>query len=654
MNHQTTLREKRPDIGMAGKLGLGYILLVGVIVAGLVLALTQTVFGKEPSQKIEEIEFTSKGSTIKGNLYLPKAYGHHKKYPAVVVTGAWTTVKEQMPATYAKALSEKGYAALTFDFRGWGESSDDIRYLEDPERKIDDILSAVAYLSNRPDINTTQIAGLGICASSGYMAHAAARSPKISALAMVAPWLHDAAIVRQVYGGDEGVNKLIVMGRKAEKSSEPVLIEAASKTNEKSLMYKVPYYTEENRGLIPEYDNRFNVASWAGWLNFDAQKAADHIQVPTLLVHSEDAAIPQGVKAFEKRMGNTARVVWLDKVTQFGFYDRPKAVTQSVKLVSDHYKKAFDSGNQPLDIAMIKTTLESMAVLADQNRYAALEQVFADQVTVDYTSLFGGAAEQIEVKKLMTQWASFLPGFEVTRHNLANIRVNAGNSFAKATADIRAEHFVEGLFWEITGKYEYELIKDNGTWKIAGLTLHFKEEKGTRDVLELAGSRAGQHPDSYILNMSKTKNAAAFNMPSLWAKPANPVAPGSENNENLKLVMKMFDAYAKGDSEVLRQVVAEDIEWYIPGRHPLSGIKRGVDELIAFFEELKVLGFKAEVMILAANENYVIDAHRGWNTKGTKHVDLNWILLYQIVDGKIKRVQNFSGDLYTSDRFFNH
>lgn len=86
----------------------------------------------------------------------------------------------------------------------------------------------------------------------------------------------------------------------------------------------------------------------------------------------------------------------------------------------------------------------------------------------------------------------------------------------------------------------------------------------------------------------------------------------------------------------------------------MSGIKKGIDELIAFFEELKGLGFKAEVMILAANENYVIDAHRGWNTKGSKQVDLNWILLYQIVDGKIKRVQNFSGDIYTSDNFFNH
>ena len=506
MRPKTTLHTQDSIIGRPGYVA---VVLAGMAVVGLILAFAPAAYGmgsfQKATHKIEKVSFTSQGSTIKGNLYLPETDAQKKGYPAVVVTGAWTTVKEQMPATYAKALSEKGYAALTFDFRGWGESFDDVKYLENPKRKIEDILAAVEYLSGRPDIDATRIAGLGICASSGYMAHAAAATPRISALALVAPCLHDDAIARQVYGGENGVNNLIAMGKKAETSSEPVLIEAASNTNEKSLMYQVPYYTEKDRGLIPEYDNKFNVASWEGWLTFDAQQAADHIRVPTLLVHSEAAAIPQGVKAFAKRMGNNARMVWLDQVTQFDFYDRQDAVSRSVNLVSDHFKEAFESGGSPsADIAMIKTTLEAMAVLADQNRYAALEEVFADQVTVDYTSLFGGTAAPIAAKELMTQWASFLPGFEVTRHNLSNIKVVAGKTSAVASANIRAEHYVVGLFWEITGTYDYKLIKDNGTWKIAGLTLNFKGEKGTRDVLAIAGKNASQQPNSYIIKASKT------------------------------------------------------------------------------------------------------------------------------------------------------
>lgn len=57
-------------------------------------------------------------------------------------------------------------------------------------------------------------------------------------------------------------------------------------------------------------------------------------------------------------------------------------------------------------------------------------------------------------------------------------------------------------------------------------------------------------------------------------------------------------------------------------------------------------------MILAASDTYVIDAHRGWSTKADSNIDVNWVLLYQIQNGKIQRVQNFSGDLYASDEFF--
>lgn len=49
----------------------------------------------------------------------------------------------------------------------------------------------------------------------------------------------------------------------------------------------------------------------------------------------------------------------------------------------------------------------------------------------------------------------------------------------------------------------------------------------------------------------------------------------------------------------------------------------------------------------------MIDAHRGYSNTEGQNIDINWVLLYQIEDGKIKRVQNFSGDQYHSDAFFN-
>ena len=144
-----------------------------------------------------------------------------------------------------------------------------------------------------------------------------------------------------------------------------------------------------------------------------------------------------------------------------------------------------------------------------------------------------------------------------------------------------------------------------------------------------------------------------INQPARWPKPVNPIAAGSESSEALQVVQQFFKAYGEGDMNALANYVAQDVEWHIPGRHKLAGTNRGIAAFLAFFEHLGAAGFKAEVMILAANDTYVIDAHRGFSNVDGENIDINWVLLYQIEDGKIKRVQNFSGDLYRSDAFFD-
>jgi ketosteroid isomerase-like protein len=160
--------------------------------------------------------------------------------------------------------------------------------------------------------------------------------------------------------------------------------------------------------------------------------------------------------------------------------------------------------------------------------------------------------------------------------------------------------------------------------------------------------------DVRAVDTSQLENQArSINNPQFWPKPANPIPTQLENNTNIQIVQDFFDAYGKNDLEGIRQVLAEDVQWHIPGRHPLSGTKNGIDEVMNFFEELGKVGFKAEVMILAANDNYVIDAHRGWsNVTNGENVDLNWVLLYQIENNKINRVINFAGDQPLADEFF--
>jgi uncharacterized protein len=337
---------------------------ISLVVLGSATALTayavpsQTSFPQHPHLNmlsnrstlqpgINRVTFQSEGETLVGNLYLPANYKPGDKLPTVIVTGAWMTIKEQMPGLYAQKLADFGFAAFAFDFRGWGESGGKMRSFESPTVKIADIKNAVSFLQTVDAVDANRIAGLGICASAGYMAVAIAEDPRIKSLITVAPWIHDPQIVDAVYGGASAVQTLITTGQAAaakfQKTGEADYLLATSKTDKTAVMYgDIDYYQNPKRGAIPQWPNQFAVASWAEWLTFNPMPVAKQIKVPTLFIHSEKAAIPDGARQFFATIpGRNKQINWLSDRTQFDFYDQEETVNQSVVLIVNHLKSTF-------------------------------------------------------------------------------------------------------------------------------------------------------------------------------------------------------------------------------------------------------------------------------------------------------------------------
>jgi uncharacterized protein len=288
--------------------------------------------------RTERVTFTSAGQTMVGTLYLPEGVRASNRRPGVVVTGAWMTVKEQMPSVYARALAERGQVALTFDFRGWGESGGSPRNVEDPVAKTADIEAAASYLARRAEVRRGGVGALGVCASAGYVVTAAAAGgAPIRSVALVAPWLHNQGIVEQVYGGANSVATLIATGREAAASLAPRVVPAASTTDRSAVMFGVPYYTEADRGMVPAWNNRIDLSFWEKWLTFDSIKVAPRLTVPTFIVQSEAAALPQGTRAFVAAMRAQPGQLWLNGVSQFDFYDRPEPVREASDAVAAHF-----------------------------------------------------------------------------------------------------------------------------------------------------------------------------------------------------------------------------------------------------------------------------------------------------------------------------
>jgi hypothetical protein len=98
------------------------------------------------------------------------------------------------------------------------------------------------------------------------------------------------------------------------------------------------YYADKARGLIPEYDNKWNIASWEGWLTYFPADSAKSFDKPLTVIHSEAAAIPQGVKTFLASYSGKATAKWLENVTQFDFYDNEQAMNTAADTLAKSFR----------------------------------------------------------------------------------------------------------------------------------------------------------------------------------------------------------------------------------------------------------------------------------------------------------------------------
>lgn len=308
----------------------------------LMMSTAATLLATTALADVETRSFTfeNEGATLSGTLYLPA--GHDgAALPTVLVTGAWTTVEEQMPRVYAEEMVERGFAAVTFDFRGWGKSGDlpnGVRFEENPTEKISDIQAAIRATADLAEVDASMIHALGICASAGYMVDATRGNDRIQSVGLVAPWLQNAAIVEDVYGGADGVSGLIALATSAEAAGGEIIPAAGPAGSEGVLMPFDGYYMDPNRGAIAAYDNQWNQTGWDDWLTYHPVDRAGKFDKPLAIVHSQSAAIPQGVQAFVNAYAGEATLQWLEHVTQFDFYDNPADVERAADTVAEHFR----------------------------------------------------------------------------------------------------------------------------------------------------------------------------------------------------------------------------------------------------------------------------------------------------------------------------
>jgi uncharacterized protein len=282
------------------------------------------------------LTFESEGEALVGNLFLPEG-----AEPAgiVVAVGPLTSVKEQAAGTYAKAMAERGHAALAFDYRYFGESEGRPRQFENPEANIEDIKNAASALLVDDRLAGLPLFGLGVCFGAGPMVRAVAGDPRFRAFAGVAGVYTDNAKTKANMG--DAYRAKIERGRAAERrwleTGEAETIPAvAPDGGDVAMPLREAYeFYGTPRGGVPNYVNGYAVQSLAYSLPFDARGAADAINVPVLIVHSEKALAPDLAHAFYAAVKSPKQELWFGSQGQIDFYDDPKLIAPAAEAVGE-------------------------------------------------------------------------------------------------------------------------------------------------------------------------------------------------------------------------------------------------------------------------------------------------------------------------------
>jgi fermentation-respiration switch protein FrsA (DUF1100 family) len=131
-----------------------------------------------------QVSFFSAGCELAADLYLPDDLGAEERRPGVALCCGYTGVKNLYLDEMARRLAGGGYAALTFDYRGWGQSEGPSLRLS-PYGRVEDTQAALTFLAGLPSVNPGRLGLYGISYGGSTAVFAAAIDRRAKAVVSV-------------------------------------------------------------------------------------------------------------------------------------------------------------------------------------------------------------------------------------------------------------------------------------------------------------------------------------------------------------------------------------------------------------------------------------------------------------------------------------
>ena len=319
-------------------------LITGVLACSLVGigGMTMAEALVDVTKNAKAVTFQNGAWKMAGNLYMPKNYKQGQKYAALIVVHPGGGVKEQTSGLYAMKLAEKGFVTLAYDASHQGDSEGLPRYLENPTERVEDIRSAVDYLTTLPYVDIDKIGVVGICAGGGFAVSAAQTEHRIKAVA-TASAVDIGTTFRQGWNGQGTVKdqlatlEAIAKQRTAEANgAEPQYTQYVPEQNEITSkterdMVEASEYYRTPRGQHPNAKNKVLFRSFDKVLAFNAFSQIDTLLTqPVLFIAGTEAGSKWQSEIAHKKATSKKELYLIKGATHMDLYDVEKYVNEAV------------------------------------------------------------------------------------------------------------------------------------------------------------------------------------------------------------------------------------------------------------------------------------------------------------------------------------
>lgn len=115
--------------------------------------------------------------------------------------------------------------------------------------------------------------------------------------------------------------------------------------------------------------------------------------------------------------------------------------------------------------------------------------------------------------------------------------------------------------------------------------------------------------------------------------------------ENIKIVQKLYAAIGQGDIVTAKELLSDRVEWQSPvTRTNHVGItwyrpRKGKDDVLGFFKELSqkaVMGPFEDLKFIAQNDLVVVEGKNNGSVIATgRSYEHSWVMVFVIRDGKV-------------------